>query len=419
MGRKRPREADPTEATKLAVLALAAVLAGCASTRVAPVSSEFEPDARDELELWNQSQALDQRWDEAGFVYQDDALELYLQGIADELLPHMQAGGAAVRVRVLRDPFLNAQALPNGTLYLNMGMLARIENEAQLATLVGHELSHYLMRHSLKSTRSAHNRKVASQVILGTLAVITALGGDPAAAAMVMDAGGDIADRIIEARINGYSRELEREADAMGLQAMVAAGYDPREAPQVFRLLLEEEDNIVEPYYYGSHPRLEERLASYEEYLAQWQRENPEPVGLRGTNDDEYGRHVVALLLANGRLDRQLGRHSLAQRTVSRHVSLAPTSVEGYRLLGDLYRRGGHGRGNLVSAAEAFERALDLEPQDQAAHRELGLLYRDLGDSARARSELERYIALEPDAVDRPIIESYLEELAKEPGHGP
>src|SRR5206468_6490824 len=72
------------------------------------------------------------------------------------------------------------------------------------------------------------------------------------------------------AAVNGFGRELEREADEVGLERTVAAGYDPRQGPRVFEILKDDrgDDRRMEVFFFGSHPRLDERIADMKELLS-------------------------------------------------------------------------------------------------------------------------------------------------------
>src|SRR6185503_18707656 len=96
----------------------------------------------------------------------DSRLEAYLDRVADRLSPPGPATGPEApspihyRVRVIADPSLNAFAYPHGSIYLHSGLLARLDGEDELATVLGHEMTHVDGRHMLRRNRSAHNKEV-------------------------------------------------------------------------------------------------------------------------------------------------------------------------------------------------------------------------------------------------------------------
>jgi predicted Zn-dependent protease len=400
--------------SSLASFAVVIVLlvSGCASTRVSPVrDSKFVPE-EDEQEIWNRAAKVDELVLSKELAYGDEPLQAYLDEVTARLLPHLGAGDVAVRVRVIKDPFLNAFALPNGTVYLHSGILARIENEAQLATVLGHELTHFLERHSLRQTRSAENRATAAKIVVGILAVAAAgASGDAQAARLVTQLAHPVADVLLTAHVQGYSRDLEREADRRSLEAVIAAGYDGREAPKVFAHLQHErlDTGGEEPYYFGSHPRLEERLASYTEVLAAGAPADANAAPRVGA--DVFDERISNLLLDNAKYDLRLRRFGPARDAVERHLRHRPDSARGQFMLGDVHRRSGDGAAEMAAATAAYEAAIRLDAGYADAYRELGLMYRAQGRGAEARAQLERYAQLAPQAPDTPIVQVYLEEL--------
>ena len=394
------RNASTRSLRWLAGLALVA-LAGCATTDPEAIRrTGFQPE-EDEQELWSSSAEIDSVLRERGVLHDDPALQQYLDGVLARIAPEV---AGSTRVAVLRDPYLNAFALPNGSIYVHSGMLASVENEAQLATLLGHEVTHYTERHSLARQRLAENRTLAIQVVVGILAVAVAASGDANAVRAMLELGGRVTPSLVETQVSGYSRDLELEADAGGFALMTAAGYDPREAARIFELL--EADAIEaggeEPFFYGSHPQLSERRESYRALLlAQPGNPSPAPDPL---DQAAFAAAVAGLQLDAARADVAMGRAARARRTLDRHLAFRPDSAPAYFLMGEAYRRDDADD----RARAAYERAAALDAAYALPHRELGLLRRAAGEQTAARLAFERYLALAPTAADRPIIEAYM-----------
>jgi beta-barrel assembly-enhancing protease len=167
----------------VAGLVLLVLLAGaCATGVVAPIGSapgRFTP-AGDEQALWTRAEKEEAALLDRVRFYDDPQLEQYLARLGDRLLPEAvkAAGGPVLRFRVVRDPTLNAFALPNGRIYLHTGLLSRLENEAQLATILGHEITHVVNRDALRFTRDARSRQVGYTVLgaAASIGVATAAG---------------------------------------------------------------------------------------------------------------------------------------------------------------------------------------------------------------------------------------------------
>src|SRR2546426_1578591 len=141
----------------------------CASRSVAPMGAggkRFKPGV-DELKLWAQAEKEEEQLQKKSKPYDDPLLDEYLAKIGDKLMPDdvREAGGPGFKFGVLRDPTLNAFAMPNGRVYIHTGLLARLDNEAQLAMIVGHEMTHVTNRHALSFTRDAQNQQIPFTVV--------------------------------------------------------------------------------------------------------------------------------------------------------------------------------------------------------------------------------------------------------------
>ena len=221
-----------------------------------------------------------------------------------------------------------------------------------------------------------------------------------------MSLGDRVGTSLVDVQVNGYSRDCERDADERSLRAAIDAGYDPREAPHVFSALLQEDvEQTDEPYYLGNHPRVEERLDSYRRALGKW---SPPPGAALRVGEETYQANVGPLMLENTRLDMKLGRWPQARATLHRYLKHRPQDAEGFLLLADIERD----TGDESAARRDYRRAIEIDPRQAAAHRELGMLHRLDGDTAAATREFRRYLELAPEAVDRPIVEAYIEESA-------
>jgi predicted Zn-dependent protease len=132
--------------------------AACATRQVPPIGADgkpFKPEA-DERALWAQAEKEEAALLKKAKVYDDPLLEEYLANIGDRLTPdEVRAAGAPFKYGVIRDPTLNAFAMPNGRVYVHTGLLSRLDNESQLAMILGHEMTHVTHRHALSFQRDA------------------------------------------------------------------------------------------------------------------------------------------------------------------------------------------------------------------------------------------------------------------------
>src|SRR5262249_16243918 len=132
-------------------------------------------------------------------------------------------------VSILDAPSTNAFTFPHGEIFVHTGMLGRLRNEAQLAMLLGHEITHATNRHTFQEHQDLYARRGASAYI----GVISALGGGN-----VHDAVSGLGTLLTLAAVTGYSREKESEADRTGMLLMAQAGYRPSQGPEMFERML-------------------------------------------------------------------------------------------------------------------------------------------------------------------------------------
>ncbi|HET9210392.1 MAG TPA: M48 family metalloprotease [Thermoanaerobaculia bacterium] len=425
------RRSAAFRAAVLATLLLFAV--SCASTQLPPISSQgrsFAP-LRDEAALWEQSREEEEKLLGQVKLYGDRELDGYLEEVVDRLNPPAMAANTAVhyKVRVIEDPTLNAFAYPHGSIYVHTGLLARMEDEDELATVLGHEMTHVENRHMLRYQRSEHNKAVGLSVAAITASVVLAVAEGNAldhgdwGKAEVLDVFGNLMVGLglqlaFQASVNGYGRGLETEADLGGFGKLAAAGYDLQEAPKVYQALLDDQGephSKAEAFFFGSHPRLSERIEVTRKYVAQ----HP---GAKVSEDhayreDAFARHIRPVVRDDARLNIEMGRLTIAEAELRKAREWMPSDPETHYLRGRLRLAQANGkaaeeaRGLRRDAEDAFRKSIELDAKRPAPHRELGLLLRDRGDLRGACVQLQRYQKLAPDAEDGEEIEGVVAAL--------
>lgn len=396
---------------------------------MAPIGAGGQPftPEPDELALWAQADREERQLQAKPGSYNDPLLDEYLARLGARLMPDgaREAGGPVLRFSVLRDPTLNAFALPNGRIYIHSGLLARLDNEAQLAMIVGREMTHVINRHALSVAREGQSQQ-QSAASIGIAAAGSAAGADdhlgtaalsPTANALF---GPGLRLAALAAMV-GHGRDLEREADAGGMASLVRAGYDPKEAPQAFdRLGSQSRDGgSLEIFFLGSRVQLAERVASATELI-----KGPHVTAAAAPdtvkNTDEFGVRMRSLVRENARLEIQAGRFTLAREQLDRVLAVTPGDAVAQLYYGDLHRlesqrsRDAADRADKTRRAlERYERAARLDPSFADPFRQLGFLYYQQKETVRARAAFQSYLALKPDAPDAPRIRDYLIELAE------
>jgi predicted Zn-dependent protease len=365
-----------------AAVPLALVLCGCAPFHAAPRLGPAVPFDDDERRLWQTAGEVEKELLASGRLHPDAALDAYLLEVARRILPPPAQQANPLRVRVLADVDPNAFALPNGAIFVHTGLLARMESEAELAAILGHETAHVTHRSALRTQRRAQDW-TAGAVALTRLATVT-----------------------------GYHRDLEREADREAIGRMQAAGYDPREALTVLGRLRDwvaaeaaGKGTPREANPYASHPRLEERIESCRASLAQARA----PGGER--NAEAFLHETASVLLGNGRIELAAGRYRAAWEQVKRYLRLRPDDAAAHVLLGEIARRDGAAE----SAAASYRRAIELDRGSAGAWRGLALVMEKRGERPAALAAFARYLELAPNAPDRPHAEAAMKRLSGAP----
>ncbi len=384
---------------RLAILLWAAFLSftACATERVAPIGQNgFQPE-EDEKRLWKEARELQMRFDRSGLVYEDVVVTAYVNQVASKIIPEKLTKEIGFEIKILKHPVPNAFALPHGALYVHTGFLARMENEAQLAAVLGHEVSHILHRHALQTFR---NVKQAA-AFASTLGVIGAPAGLYGMGVIALGTVGALA------AVSGYSQSLEEEADTEGLRLIVNAGYDPGEALKIIDNVKHyvEQEEIKEPFFFSTHPRLEERKTSYQRLL------NTEYKGRTGWQGKEtFTAKMTPAILENALLEMARGRFTLAQESIENCIALEADNCKAHYSLAEVFRQRAS-EGDQERAEKEYEIAINLEPQFAEPHRGIGLLYYKKGRKDLARDHFKKYLELDPGAKDRAYIEQYLQEI--------
>ncbi len=406
------------------------LMVACATTNLPPLGSSPQPFtlAADEREIWEQSEAEQQQLNRRGRLYQDPLLEEYINDIARRLTPpEVEEQGLPIRVRILKDPSLNAFAYPNGALYIHTGMLARVENEAQLATVLGHEMMHVINRDAVRHYRSTRHKVIAANVAAVAASIgISAVAGDQwrhgnAVTAAVIGQTANVMLGLglqlgLLAAVNGYGRGIEDEADTGAMRLMTQAGYDIKEAPKVHQMLLQRygDPSRLENFFFGNHARNQERIEHYEHMLGTQYAQLAQASSLI-TNTEEFQWRTRPLVRDNAILDVEAGRYGTAKAALERVLAVTPTDAKAHFYLGELYRKQRKAPADAEQAIAAYQRAAECDPSYPDPQRSLGLLYYTSGKKAEARQAFERYLQLKPHADDRQQLREYLLELKDNP----
>jgi predicted Zn-dependent protease len=191
-------------------------------------------------------------------AYDDPGLQRYVQELGAKLAAGSERPQLDWTFTVLDDPVVNAMALPGGYIYVNRGILAHFNSEAELASVLGHEIGHVTARHSVEQI----SRSQLAQLGLG-VAAIASEGFRPYAG---------LAGQGVGLLFLKFGRDDERQSDNLGLRYMTRAGYDPSEMPKVFGTL----DRLSQaqggggtPQWLSTHPDPGNRVADMTARIAE------------------------------------------------------------------------------------------------------------------------------------------------------
>jgi predicted Zn-dependent protease len=228
--------------------AAAALGARVATARVRPqdmvplVGQGFRPTDADEKGLWKEMERVEEEISGSNLLITDPKITGYLQNLIGTV------GGPAAkdfRIYLARIPDFNAMMFPTGFAVVFSGLLLRMRNEAQLAGVIAHESGHFLRSHMIRSWRD--QRRKTDILAIGSM--LAGIGGS--------GAGVYLGDYVQLAELGAilslfkYSREMEAEADAIGIKNMAAVGYPPMEMSNIWQQLIGEENASAR--YRGKH----------------------------------------------------------------------------------------------------------------------------------------------------------------------
>jgi predicted Zn-dependent protease len=280
------------------LLLLLSVGTGCVSTGVNPVSG----NTRAYGYTWEEEVKLGKKADEQiqnqYGVYEDEELQEYVDEVAQEVLAesHVRRPEAPKKFRetefhfrVLDSPVINAFALPGGYVYVTRGLMAHLNNEAQLAVVLGHEIGHVEARHA--SQQAARQQLTQGLLIGGAVLGQATLGGN--VGRQVLNLGGTAAQLLSLS----YSRDNERESDKLGVEYAVRAGYDGAEGAAFFESLerVREQAGQSIPTWQSTHPDPGARKETIPKLARKWEARVEQPA--TATNQEAYYNSLENVIL--------------------------------------------------------------------------------------------------------------------------
>ncbi|ABC31637.1 putative Zn-dependent protease [Hahella chejuensis KCTC 2396] len=359
------------------------LLQGCS---VNPVTGKREImiiSEQQEMSL-GQEQYQPAQQSQGGLYYLDPELTFYVRQVGEKLAKVSDRPDLPYEFVVLNNSVPNAWALPSGKIAINRGLLAKLDDEAQLAAVLGHEIVHAAARHSAKRMQS--NLLISA----GVAGLGLALDNQDYRDILVGGAAMAVAK---------YGRDHELESDHYGMQYMAAAGYDTQAAVELQQLFMKLSEGQSQNWLEGlfaSHPPSPERVEENRRTALTLPQSNyrGEDAFMRATARlrktvpayDAYDKGVKAL---------KAGDDDKALQLANQAIKLESEEAMFYSLRGDIYKK----QNKESAALKEYDKAVSLNPEYFAHPLKRGLTYKELGDSAKAAQDLRRANDLLPTSV--------------------
>ncbi|MBF0188648.1 MAG: M48 family metalloprotease [Magnetococcales bacterium] len=362
-------------------------LTGCA---VNPVTGEKQ------LMLMSESQeiALDQSQSPHQFsadygAVQDDEVNDYITKVGDELASRSHRPKMPYNYRGVNAPHVNAYTFPGGSMAITRGILLGMENEAELAGLLGHELGHVNARHSAERM----TKGMLTQVALAG-ASMYAGSQDPALGKLTQMLGGFASSALLA----HYSRDNERQADALGMEYMTRPGYNPSGMTDLMDLLVTSSKHKPSALQvmFSTHPMGAERLESarlaidnkyasfqdapinrerYMDTLARLRRQKPTVDALQDASEEMRGKNFDG-----------------AERDIRTALNHLPTDYAALVMMSKVQLA----QGRKQEALRFAEDAKRVYPEEAQALQVASISNLSMKRYSRAQEDIQRYEALLP-----------------------
>jgi len=190
-------------------------------------------------------------------TFSDPQLYTYLEELLAQLAQHSQLSDRHLELILVKNPSMNAFAVPGGVVGVHTGLFNFAESEAQLASVLSHELAHLSQRHFARGVEKQKQNSIPTMMaMLGSLVLAATAGGDAGLAALTATQAAALDSKL------RFSRKNEQEADRIGMLTMAEAQFDPNAIPEMFeRMLRATRYTRRPPEFLLTHPVTESRIA--------------------------------------------------------------------------------------------------------------------------------------------------------------
>ncbi|GEM_PF-5823633 len=398
----------------------------------AELSKLTENLAKLEMEIIDETKKAEILFYKTGALYNDEIVLDYVNKMAVKLTSNKTFDkNTQLKIMIIREPTVNAFAMATGSIYIHTGALAKLENEDQLAHLLGHEISHVANKDMLYFMNSYHKKTIVYKifdVILAPTSVFFGILGDLTQTAFLL---------FHVATVTGYSRIVEARSDKEGMSWATEYGYNPSAGPGLMQLFINEGDKYQagpEVFFLMMHPTTKWRLNELNSIISK-----KGSVQKDVRVDDEFLRNMTKIKLYNATLNIKWDRLEHARDNIQWVLEKDPNNPEAHYLAGGIYRleaedkkrvrdelsykkwnelNKGYKKTELEDmwygkSIEEYNKAIGCDPKYANSYKGLALAYKYKNDKENALANLKKYLEVCPDAPDKRYVNNLIERLSK------
>ncbi len=300
------------------------------------------------------------------FLLHDKRLEAYISKIGNHVLQRSDKAPFDFTFSIFNSSAINAFATPGGYVYINKGLISVVNNEAQLAGVIAHEIAHANARHVASIIEKSKKLNLAMMAAIIAAALLGG-GGEATAAIATFSIAGATSISL------KYQREHEEEADRMGIEYLVKSGYYPAAMVEFLKIMKQYEFISKSiPSYLFTHPGTDDRIF-YLDSLLQTQYRGD---GARDIVGSFVRMQSLIGLDANGLFNRR--------KTLTQSLQKNPRNVDLLYALAMTEEQLGHTR----AAVEHLNRGLSIAPRDGDILKSIGMISLKTGNVGLARLRL-------------------------------
>jgi len=372
---------------RLGAMTTASFVVGCAVNPVTGKMQMMLVSESQEIQI-DQQQSPHQFSADYGFI-QDRHIENYVNTVGQNMVAHTHRKKMPYAFHCVNATYVNAYAFPGGSIAATRGILLRLENEAELAALLGHELGHVNARHSAEQMTSS---QITSLIVNGAAAIIQSQNENYGP---LVSGLGALGSGLL---LSKYSRDNEREADALGMDYMVKSGYSPDGfigLMDVLRKLSSHKPGLIEVMF-SSHPMSDERYASAKERLESKYANKKSQLLKR----EKYMDNIVSLRkiepaiqqIQSAEIDIANNRFSEAETSLNKALHVAPTDYVALMVMAKCQLA----QKKYDNARGYAQKAKSVYPSEAQSAHVLGMVNIGLSRYDQALNEFNRYEKILP-----------------------